>query len=453
MSSDLGQGVGMAGVSTRPLIYPMSCEQEGLWLDDLVSDGPSRYLESWATQLTGQLDIDALEWAISQVIARHEVLRSRLADRDGEPVQIVTAPAPVRLKRLSCPAAALPAELSRIVAEPLDLSESPIRPWLVCSSPVEFTLVVQFHHTVVDDWAVNIFQHELGQFYSARVCGRPPSLEPLRMQAGDFAVTQRAAGIDLADLAYWRERVQGAPRSCTIPPDRLGPEELPHHAERNFFEISPELGDAVRAVSRKLRTTPYTVFGGATAALLWQHGEPGEVIFGIPVSLRGSAAVDGMIGCLSNLLPVRVAVSRDTSFRALTDAVKAEILGAMVHRAVPHSELVRMARIGVDADGPPWCDVALVVDDMRWEPFLLTGVTAERTYVPPDRAKFAVTFTLVAGDDGGYAGFCDYDADVYDAATMARVTSQFTGLLARCIAAPGEPLARVLGSAAGPSRD
>jgi non-ribosomal peptide synthetase component F len=183
------------------------------------------------------------------------------------------------------------------------------------------------------------------------------------------------------------------------------------------------------------------------------------VVFGTPVSLRGTAAVDGMIGCLSNLLPLRLALSRGTSFRALTDAAKAEVLGALEHRAVPYSALVRMTRLEADAgaaplcDVPPLCDVAMVVDDMRWEPFSLPGITAERIYAPPGRAKFAVHLTLVAGDDGGYAGFWDYDADVYHAATMALAASQFTRLLARCTAAPDEPLGQVLASAAEASSD
>jgi hypothetical protein len=395
--------------------------------------------------MTGRLDVGALESAIGLVIARHEVLRSRLSERDGEPVQIVAAPGPVRLQRLSCSPAALSAELSRIAAEPLDLGETPVRPWLVSLSPHDFVLLVQLHHAVVDDWALNIFQRELMHFYSARLSGRRQGLRPLPMQAGDFAVVQRSAGVDLADLAYWQRRVKRAPRSCTIPPDRQGPEEVPHHAGRNLFEISPELGRAVRGACRVLRATPFTVFAAAMAALLWQYGEPDEVIFGTPVSLRGSAAVDGMIGCLSNPLPLRLALARDMSFRTLTDAARAEVLGAMEHRAVPFPELVRMTRIRAAADQPPLCDAALVVDDMRWEPFSLPGLTAERIYLPPQRAKFALTFTLVAGHDGGYAGFCDFDSDVYHAATMAAVASQFTELLARCTEAPGEPL----GSAAG----
>jgi Condensation domain len=448
MSSELG---GRPGVSTRPRIYPVSHEQESIWLDDRLCEGQSRCLESLVYRLTGQLDIGAAEWAISQVIARHEILRSRLTARDGKLVQIVNDPVPVPMAQLSCTPAALPAELSRLTAEPLDLNETPIRPWLICLSADEFVLVVQFHHAVVDDWALDVFQRELMQFYTARLLGRLPSLESLRMQAGDYAVAQRAARIDPTDLAYWRERVRDAPRSCTIPPDRLGPGELPHRGGQQLFGVSPELGHAVRAWGRARRTTPYTVFAGAVAALLWQYGEPGEVIFGTPVSGRGTAATDGMIGCLSDMLPLRLAVSRDMSFRTLMDAVKAEVMGALEHRAVPYSALVRMTRPGAGADVPSLFDVALVVDDMRWEPLSLPGVTAERVYVPQGWAKFAVSLTLVAGDDGGYAGFCDYDADVYQAATMARVASRFTTLLARLIAAADEPLGQVVGSAVEPS--
>jgi hypothetical protein len=434
-------------------VYPMTREQESQWLDDWMCDGPSRFLESWAYRLTGQLDIAAVEWAIGQVVARHEVLRSRLVVRDGELVQVVTPPGPVPLAQVTCSPAALAAELSRITAEPLDLRQAPLQPWLVHVRPDESVLVVQFHHAVVDDWALGVFQHEFTRFYSARLDGGLPPMEPVRMQVGDFAVAQRAAGLSPADLAYWQARLQDVPTMCTIPPDRPGPEQLPHRAGQHRFTVSPELGRAVRTVSRTLRTTPYAVFAGAMSALLWQYGEPEEVIVGMPMSLRGSAAVDGMLGCLSIMLPLRVAVSRCESFRALVGAAKAEVLGCIEHRAVSYAALVRMTRRGVDAEVPPLCHVALVVDDMRWEPVSLPGVTAERVYVPPARAKFDACFTLVAGDEGGYAGFCDYDADIYQATTIARAVSQFTRLLARLSAAVDEPLTRLLAAAAEPSRD
>jgi non-ribosomal peptide synthetase component F len=179
------------------------------------------------------------------------------------------------------------------------------------------------------------------------------------------------------------------------------------------------------------------------ATLLWQYGEPEEVIFGTPVSLRGTAAVDGMIGCLTNMYPLRLAVSPAASFRALVNAAKAEVLGAMEHRAVPYSAIVRMSRLETGADAPPPCDTALVVDDMHWVPFSLPEVTAENIRLPPGHAKFAVLLHLAAADDGGYEGWWEYDAEVFDAVTVARVAGQFTELLTRCVAAPDEPLGRI----------
>jgi len=443
----------MSGIATGPVAvgtglrsYPMSREQEALWLDDLVSEGPSRYLEHWACTLSGPLDVNALEWALGQVIERHEALRSRLTEIAGDPVQIVTDPGPVRLARLAWPPDDLPAELIRITAVPLDLDEAPLRPWLVEVAPDECVLVLQLHHAVIDDWALNVFQRELMHFYEARLAGRPSTLQPLRVQAGDHAVAQRAAGLAPADIEYWRERVRDAPRSCTVPPDRPGPVEEPHRNGRHAFRVGPEVGRSVRAAARALRTTPFTVFAGALAVLLWQYGEPDEVIFATPVSQRGTADVDNMIGYLTNALPIRLAVSRDATFRTLIAATKVAVLGALDHRAVPFSQLVRMTRRGEDFDVPPLCDAGLVVDDMRWEPFRLGPVTAERIYLPPARAKFAVNFSLMA-DDGGYAGFCDYDADIFFDSTMVQVTDRFVAVLAHCVAALDEPLAALTAGA------
>lgn len=425
-----------------PRTYPMSYEQEGLWLDDLVVDGPSRYLEHLAYRLSGPLDVEALEWALGQVLERHEVLRSRLTEVQGKPVQIVTEPGPVRLTRHHCSAADLPAELSRINTVPLDLDTAPLRPWLVDVAPDEFVLVVQFHHAVIDDWTLNIFQRELMHFYDARVTGRPAELEPLRVQAGELALAQRAAGLAPADMEFWRERVRNAPVSCTVPPDRPAPEEEPHRNGRHTFWIGPEVGRSIRTACRALRTTPFTVFAGAMAVLLWEYGRADEVIFGTPVSLRSAAEVDDVIGCLTNPLPIRLAVSRDVTFRTLLEATRAEILEVLDHRAVPYSSLVRMRREGNDFDLPPLFDAGLVLDDMRWEPFALHAVAAERIYLLPGKAKHAVNFSLMADEHGGYAGFCDYDADVYLASTMVRVTDRFVAVLAHHTAALDEPLGR-----------
>lgn len=447
-----GEPTDVPAAITRPRVFPMNFEQEALWLDDFINDGDSRHLEAWGVRLTGRLDVGVLEWAISQVVARHEVLRSRLTELDGKPVQIVTDAGPVHLTKVACSEAALAAELSRIGAEPLDLDQRPIRPWLICLPADVFVLVVQFHHAIVDDWSLDIFQRELMHFYTARMLGRPAELEPLRMQIGEFATAQRAGEFAEADLAYWRERVLDPPRSCTVPADMQGSDEPSHRAGRRAFRLDPELGRAVRAAGQALRTSPFTLFAGAMAVLLWEYGRPDEVLFGTPVSSRGSAAVDGMMGCLTNLHPLRMAVSPDMSFRTLVRAARAEVFGAIEHGSVPYATIVRMSRVDLDPESPRLCDVVIVVDDMRWEPFSLPGLSIESIQPPAPRPKFSLHFSLAMDAGGGFEGLLRYDAEIFTEATAARVTGRFTELLAHCVAAPDELLGRLPGFAGAEAR-
>jgi non-ribosomal peptide synthetase component F len=223
-----------------------------------------------------------------------------------------------------------------------------------------------------------------------------------------------------------------------------------HRAGRHDFTLSPELGQAVRAAGRALRTTPFSVMAAAMAVTLWQYGRPDEVVFGTPVSLRGAAADEDMIGYLTDLHPIRLAVSPDMSFRTLVAAAKAEVLGAIAHRAVPYAEIVRMSRHGTEVDVPPPCDVSIAIDESQ--PFSFPGVTAQLVSMPPGYAKFAMHLSLAGRRDRGYAGWWTYDADVFDATTMAQVASRFTVALTHGVAALDEPLGRLLDSAAGPSR-
>lgn len=424
-------------------VYPMTYEQEGLWLDDHLYAMPSRYLESWACRLSGQLDVSAVEWAIGQIVMRHEVLRSRLILQGNDLVQIVMPGHQVPLAQVSCTPSALPEELSRIVAEPLDLDRAPLRPWLIRISSEEYLLVVQFHHAVIDDWAFAIFEREFRELYTACVLRREPYLKPLSQQVGQYAVAQRAAGIDHADLAYWRTQVRGAPSSCTIPPDWPRPQSPRFRGRRHPFSLAWELTRLVSSVSRTMRTTPFTVFAAAMAALLAQESQNTEVIFGAPVSRRGAAAVSEMIGCMTDLLPIRLGVPLNTSFAALIGDARAAVLGALEHNAVPYAAVAREARRRPGADSLALCPTALVVDDAGWDKPPLPGLTTDAVYIPTGRSKFDLCVTLVRAGDG-YLGFIDYAAELYRAETVARIASQFIHILGCGLYNYHEPLADAL---------
>ncbi|MER7186887.1 condensation domain-containing protein, partial [Streptomyces hyaluromycini] len=190
-------------------VYPMTLEQESIWLDDQLSDGPSAYLEPWVLQLRGDVDRRAVHRAFAALVARHDALRSRFVLAGEEPVQIVEpAPADPPLPRMPCSPETVDACLRAFMRRPLDLGSGAVRAVLLEPDPDTVLLAVQLHHVVVDDWAFHTLDQEFAEFYRAFVAGRPPELAPAPPQPGPFALAQRSASSDPAALAYWRETLR-----------------------------------------------------------------------------------------------------------------------------------------------------------------------------------------------------------------------------------------------------
>lgn len=416
----------------------MTYEQESMWLDDHLDAGPSRYVAPWACRFTGRLDVTAAEWALSQIVRRHQALRSRLALEGDEPAQIVMESNDVRLAQGSCPPATLPDELARIVSQPL--SPSTMRPWLLRLGREESVVVVQFHHAVVDSWALGIFEREFSELYSDRVLGRPSQLSGVPPQLGDYAVAQRSAGLDPLHLGYWKAHMRGFASPCTIVPDRLRSRSTAHTGGQLRFSLSADLGRLVTSASQEQRATPFMVFAAVMAVVLSLQSGKLDVTFGTPVSRRGSAALNQIMGCLSDLLPLRLEMSKDVTLAALIQAARREVIGALRHKDIPYSALLKQVDLDLGSGGVPLCPTALVVDDATDSGITLPGIKASRISIPPARSKFDLCLMLEKQDDDGYTGFCDYAAELYDPGTIARVVNQFIDVLSEGLNAPDRPL-------------
>jgi hypothetical protein len=419
--------------------YPVSFEQETIWTADQMSDGPSRYLESWALRLAGPLDHDALRAALAGLVARHEALRTTLAILDDELVQVVPARLDIGLVRRSCPPGRRDAELMTIVSEPL--RAAPLRATLLELSPAEHVLVVQLHHAVIDDWALAIIDQEFQELYTARAENRAPRLAPAA-RLGDYAAAQRAAGLNASAIAYWRDRLKQPPAPGAPPADRPRPAVPSWRAAQIGFEIGDETSRRVRQACRATRTTPFTVFTATLSALLCWYAGTSEVIVGTPVSRRG-ADTEPLIGCLTDIVPLRQEVRARDPFSAHASVVHRVIWEAIAHKDVPYGQLVTRAARRAGRGGAPLCQTVLVVDDVRQSILRLPGLVTERLYIPSGRAKFDLCLTIVAAR-GGYRGQLDYAVDLYDRATAGRFASRFAVLLAAVTAEPSASLASAL---------
>ncbi|MFD0350542.1 condensation domain-containing protein [Kitasatospora aburaviensis] len=241
--------------------------------------GTSAYHLPFALELDGPLDTAALSAALTELVGRHESLRTCFEQADGELVQLVGEPGPFALEIRQTPPAGLDAALAADAARPFDLARGPLlRAVLHRLAPERHVLAVTVHHLVADMWSVGILLAELAQCYA----GRAAELPELPIQYGDFAVWEgevRAAGEE-EDRAYWRRRLAGAPELLELPCDRPRPAVQSLRGAALPVRLPAELSTAVRALCRRAGVTPFMALLAAFQAVLARHSGGEDIVVG-----------------------------------------------------------------------------------------------------------------------------------------------------------------------------
>ncbi|MFV0126716.1 non-ribosomal peptide synthetase [Streptomyces sp. HMX112] len=439
MTDRPGAPAGLRGPVTAADVHPMSFEQESIWLNDQFQAGSGRYVESWVHRLRGAVDVSAVEAALTAVVARHEPLRTTLVLDRGRTVQRVHPAGPVPLSIRQVGPGGVAEAVRDAVSGPLPVDRPPLlRATLLRIGERDAVLALALHHAAIDGWSLRLLDGEFSELYRAAAAGRPPRLPAPPVPFGAYARAQRATGGGRdTDLEYWRRTMDGAPAESTFPLDRPRPAVSDHRGGLVEFAIGPDLGQAVRATCRELRTTPFVLLTAVMTALVARLGGQDDLVLGTPVSRRDRLELEPLIACLTDVMPLRQRVRPGQTFRELVRATTATVRGAMAHRDVPHSLLVRELAGERSPARFPLFQVVFTVDDADAPGLSLPGVTAERLYGHNGTAKFDVFLELVPRD-GGYLGLLEYATGLFDASTARRLTERFTTLLADATADPGK---------------
>ncbi|MEU0957092.1 amino acid adenylation domain-containing protein [Streptomyces niveus] len=448
----------------EPRTYPMSFEQESIWLNDQYQQGTSRYLESWVHRLRGPLDIVAVEAALTGIVARHEALRSRLTLVDGSPRQIVVPPTriPVHVRRIT--ADQRETALRDAVTRQTDLAEPPLlKATLLVTADgahdadgaggpdgdgpggddplvgagAESVLAVAIHHAVIDGWCFSLLDQEFSELYRAETEHRAPRLPELPVQSGPYAERQRSTGGERRArlVEHWRAELAGAPDESSFPADRPRPPALSHHGGQVEFTVDAATGSLIRGLAARLRTTRFVVLAAALTALIGRHSGQEDLVIGTPVSRRDEPEIEDLIACLTDVLPLRGRPRHDRSFTDLVVEMKEHVRSAVRHKDVPYSHLVRELGVERTLSRFPLFQVVFAVDDAPPSALALPGVEAERFQVHGGTAKYDVFLHLVP-DGEGYRGRWEYSADLFDHATAERLAARFRTLVADAVARP-----------------
>ncbi|MDB4948389.1 MAG: tycC3 [Gemmatimonadetes bacterium] len=442
---------GSAGVP--PLVHvegsdlPLSFAQERMWFIDRLGPGAGAYTIAPAVRLTGALHLPALERALGEVVRRHEPLRTAFPERDGRPVQRVAPAEAFHLPIL--PFDGDDAELSRrateLGAQPFDLERGPLfRAALLRLGEAEHVLLLAMHHAVSDGWSMGILFRELAALYAAFAEGRPSPLPDLPVRYSDYAVWQRAwltGDVLAAQVAWWRERLAGAPALLELPADRPRPAVQSYRGARHDFALGATVAASVDALARAEGATPFMVLLAAFQAVLARWSGQADVVVGTPVAGRTRRETEGLIGLFVNTLALRGDLRGDPAFRELLARVREATLGAFAHQDVPFERLVEELQPARSLGHSPVFQVMFAfqnVPEAGGEAF--PGLEVAGVARQGSTSQVDLTLTLAPGEDGGLHGTLEYATDLFDAATAERFAGQFATLLEAALRDPAAPV-------------
>jgi amino acid adenylation domain-containing protein len=436
---------------------PLSFAQERLWVLDRIQSGGPAYNVPLALAAEGPLDRVRLAAALSGVVRRHEVLRTVFAERNDRdqlgPVQVILPPADLPLPAVDLrglPGSLKPAEARRIAAaealKPFDLAAGPLlRAVLVDLEPERSLVLIGLHHIVTDGWSLGVLVREVNALYAGR------TLPGLPVQYADFAVWQRSwlSGEVLErQIAWWRERLRGAPTALELPADRPRPPVQTQRGAEHAFALDGDRTRRILDLARQEGVTPFMVLAAGLFALLSRLSGQSDLTIGSPIANRNRIETEELIGFFVNTLVLRADLSRVETFRDLLRQVREASLGAYAHQDVPFEKLVDELRPERDLSRPPLFQVALALQNAPLPAADLVGdveggvgdVRLVPEEVPTGVSKFDLAFVFVE-DAGRLAGLLQYASDLFDRPTAARWARHLEVLLDGLVSRPRGRLA------------
>jgi amino acid adenylation domain-containing protein/non-ribosomal peptide synthase protein (TIGR01720 family) len=445
----------------RPERIPLSFAQRRMWFLNRLEPDAGTYNIPVVLRLSGQLNDAALRSALTDVVGRHESLRTVFPDVDGEPFQkIVDADLAVpRLQVVLSTPGEVDREIRRAARAGFDLTrELPVRGTLLSLSRDEHVLILVMHHIASDGGSARPLATDLARAYSARLAGDAPQWTPLPVQYADYALWQRevlGSDSDTEDggplatqLAYWSEALAGLPEGIELPTDRPRPATSDFAGDTVALEIEPELHARLEEIAGEQSVSMAMVMQAGLAALLSRLGSGTDVPIGSPVAGRTDEALDDLVGFFVNTLVLRTDTSGEPSFTELLGRVRETNLAAFANQDVPFERLVEELNPPRSMTRHPLFQVVLSFQSHDAIGFDLPGLRINPLPVSTGKAKVDLSVKLGErrGPDGspaGLSGVIEFRTDLFDKASVAMIGTRLVRLLHAVATEPGRSVGDV----------
>jgi len=443
--------------SPRAKTCPPSFAQARLWFLDQLEPGSAVYNIPAAVALPGHVNAEVLQWVLSEIVRRHEVLRTRFVSVDGDPAQVILPYLNIELPVVdlrSVPAEQRQAEVTRLsdaeARRSFDLGQGPLmRAQLLRVTDEQQVLLLTMHHIISDGWSVGIFFRELSLLYEAACQGRRSPLPELPIQYADYAQWQRErlSGTALAELLdYWRKQLTGAPGVLELPLDHVRPAVQSFRGELRAFQLGEELTRRLRELSQRQGVTLFMTLLAAFKVLLYRYTGEEDLVVGTPIAGRNRAEIEGLIGFFINSLVLRTKLSGNPSFVEVLKRVREVTLGAYEHQDLPFEKLVEELQPERSLSHAPLFQIVfslqnaptMAADNSQTAP----EASDEAPQLHTSTSKFDLTVST-AEMGKNLMGTFEYNTDLFEGATIERMMGHYRRLLEAVVDNPKQRLSDI----------
>ncbi|PZU94482.1 MAG: non-ribosomal peptide synthetase [Pseudanabaena sp.] len=441
-------------VVPREQHLPLSFAQQRLWLIDQITASNSVYNVPLAYRITGDLDIEIFSQSLQAIAQRHESIRTAFTVIDQQPVQSFVPNLEIDLPIIdlrSLIGNEQKQELSRLAEietkTPFNLSQSPLlRTKLVRLAPDEHVFFLTMHHIICDGWSLDILFRELGIIYEALVQGRPSPLAPLLIQYADFAVWQREwlqGEVLDTQLSYWQQQLRDINPLLQLTTDRPRPTVQSNTGDRQIFYLSKSLSDALKVLSNGEGVTLFMTLLAAFQTLLYRYTGQPDILVGCPIANRNRTEIENLIGFFVNTLALRANFTDYLTFRELLHQTKKVTLEAYAHQDLPFEKLVEELQLERDLSFNPIVQVTFALQSA---PLLAIELSNLKLSPLKDIKNSIIKFDLEVNaweTSEGLVLDWGYNSDLFDAATMVRMTQHYQNLLEQIVSDRELPIHKI----------
>jgi amino acid adenylation domain-containing protein len=435
---------------------PVSFAQQRMWFQEhLGHNSATSNNIAINLHINGALQVAALEQSIRAIIQRHDILRTTLKMSEGNQlIQVIVPVVTFTLPLIDLRALPKPErdkESQRLAIEEARTSfdlerDQLLRIRLLQLQNDEYLMLMTVHHVVMDAWSLGIFFHELSVLYQAFIECKPSPLATLPLQYADFAIWQNQFLQSDAlnrELSYWKQQLQGAPMVLQLPTDRPRPPVHSFIGKTQSFVVSRALTGQLKALSHQIDVTLFTTLLAAFNILLYRYTGQDDILVGSPIANRYHAEFENLIGCFINTLVLRTNLSGNPTVRDVLARTQEMVMDAFSHQNVPFEKLVNELQPVRNLSHPPLFQVMIVLQNaFSVETIQLSGLTVRHSLVDTGTAQFDLTLHLVE-EAAGLVGRLEYNTDLFEDDTIARLIGHFQILLTGIVNHPEQRLSEL----------